>query len=43
MKNIRPYLEHHPDIHRSCYIDPMSVVIGDVQLAEHVSVFGRLL
>lgn len=39
MKNIRPYLEHHPDIHRSCYIDPMSVVIGDVQLAEHVSVW----
>jgi carbonic anhydrase/acetyltransferase-like protein (isoleucine patch superfamily) len=39
MNNIRPYLEHTPQIDDSCYIDAMSVVIGDVQLAENVSVW----
>ncbi|KJV40513.1 gamma carbonic anhydrase family protein [Acinetobacter brisouii] len=39
MNNIRPYLEHTPQIDDSCYIDTMSVVIGDVQLAENVSVW----
>jgi len=38
-KNIRPYLDHYPDIDTSCYIDEMSVVIGDVKLAENVSVW----
>ncbi|MBU3121051.1 MULTISPECIES: gamma carbonic anhydrase family protein [Acinetobacter] len=38
-KNIRPYLEHQPKIDSSCYVDEMSVVIGDVQLAEHASVW----
>jgi len=38
-KNIRPYLEHQPQIDSSCYIDDMSVVIGDVKLAENVSVW----
>ena len=38
-KNIRPYLDHHPEIDPSCYIDEMSVVIGDVKLAENVSVW----
>src|SRR5574343_1147732 len=38
-KNIRPYLDHYPDIDTSCYIDEMSVVIGDVILAENVSVW----
>lgn len=38
-KNIRPYLEHHPIIDASCYIDDMSVIIGDVSLAENVSVW----
>ena len=37
--NIRPYLEHHPKIDSSSYIDDMSVVIGDVTLAENVSVW----
>lgn len=37
--NIRSYLDHHPQIDNSCYIDEMSVVIGDVQLAENVSVW----
>ncbi|MFI7967654.1 gamma carbonic anhydrase family protein, partial [Acinetobacter baumannii] len=27
-KNIRPYLDHHPQIDPSCYIDEMSVVVG---------------
>ncbi|MHA3050105.1 gamma carbonic anhydrase family protein [Acinetobacter sp. ANC 4641] len=39
MNNIRSYLEHTPQIDDSCYIDAMSVVIGDVQLAENVSVW----
>jgi carbonic anhydrase/acetyltransferase-like protein (isoleucine patch superfamily) len=38
-KNIRPYLEHHPKIDSTCYIDEMSVVIGEVTLAENVSVW----
>ncbi len=38
-KNIRPYLEHHPKVDSTCYIDEMSVVIGDVSLAENVSVW----
>lgn len=38
-KNIRSYLEHSPTIDSSCYVDDMSVVIGDVQLAENVSVW----
>ena len=37
--NIRPYLQHHPEIDSSCYIDDMSVVIGAVSLAENVSVW----
>ncbi|WP_445115575.1 gamma carbonic anhydrase family protein [Acinetobacter sp. WZC-1] len=37
--NIRPYLEHSPEISSNCYIDDMSVVIGDVSLAENVSVW----
>ena len=36
--NIRPYLEHRPEIDESCYIDPACVVIGEVSLAEQVSV-----
>ena len=38
-KNIRPYLDHSPKIDATCYIDEMSVVIGDVSLAENVSVW----
>ncbi|MHA3103003.1 gamma carbonic anhydrase family protein [Acinetobacter sp. ANC 3791] len=39
MNNIRPYLEHTPQIDDSCCIDAMSVVIGDVHLGENVSVW----
>lgn len=39
MSNIRPYLDTAPQIHASCYIDPMSVVVGDVVLDENVSVW----
>ena len=38
-KNIRPYLEHHPKIDSTCYVDDLSVVIGEVSLAENVSVW----
>ena len=38
-KNIRPYLDQTPNIDASCYIDEMSVVIGDVKLGENVSVW----
>lgn len=38
-KNIRPYLEHHPKIDSTCYIDDLSVIIGDVHLAENASVW----
>lgn len=38
-KNIRPYLEHHPQVDTTCYIDEMAVVVGDVSLAENVSVW----
>ena len=38
-KNIRPYLEHHPQVDKTCYIDEMAVVVGDVSLAENVSVW----
>ncbi len=40
-KNIRPYFDHYPDIDTSCYIDEMSVVIGDVKLARMFQ-FGLL-
>lgn len=36
---IRSYLEHTPQVDNSCYIDSMAVVIGDVHLAENVSVW----
>ena len=38
-KNIRPYLNSTPQLSNNCYIDDMSVVIGDVILAENVSVW----
>lgn len=37
--NVRPYLEHFPNINESCYIDPVSAVIGEVSLAEDVSIW----
>ena len=38
-KNIRPYLNSTPQLGNKCYIDDMAVVIGDVILAENVSVW----
>jgi carbonic anhydrase/acetyltransferase-like protein (isoleucine patch superfamily) len=38
-KNIRPYLDSKPKIDASCYVDDASIVIGDVVLADHVSVW----
>ncbi|MBR5556759.1 MAG: gamma carbonic anhydrase family protein [Acinetobacter sp.] len=37
--NIRPYLSHTPKIDSSCYIDESAVLIGEVCLAENVSVW----
>ncbi|MDQ9010041.1 gamma carbonic anhydrase family protein [Acinetobacter gerneri] len=38
-KNIRSYLDTHPKIDSTCYIDDLSVIIGEVKLAENVSVW----
>ena len=38
-QNIRPYLDTFPQTNESNYIDETSVVIGDVVLAENVSVW----
>ncbi|WP_425877985.1 gamma carbonic anhydrase family protein [Acinetobacter sp. TWP2-2-3] len=38
-QNIRSYLDTTPEIDKSCYIDPMGIVVGDVVLAENVSVW----
>ncbi|KAA8735489.1 gamma carbonic anhydrase family protein [Acinetobacter qingfengensis] len=37
--NVRNFLGIQPKIDGSCYIDSLSVVIGDVQLAKNVSVW----
>ena len=39
MSNIRPFLEHYPQIHTHAYVDPTAVVIGDVTLAAEVSIW----
>jgi carbonic anhydrase/acetyltransferase-like protein (isoleucine patch superfamily) len=39
MNNIRHFKELFPKIGADCYIDPAAVVIGDVQLGDHVSVW----
>ena len=39
MSNIRPYLSAVPQVHGSCYLDPLCLVAGDVVLAEEVSVW----
>ena len=38
MNPVRPFLNHIPQIHESCLIDETSVIIGEVSLAEDVSV-----
>ena len=38
-KYIRAYLDHTPTVDASCYVDELSVVIGDVHLAANVSVW----
>ncbi|MEC7986664.1 MAG: gamma carbonic anhydrase family protein, partial [Myxococcota bacterium] len=39
MSNIRPFKEHSPQVHPLAYVDPTSVVIGDVFLAQEVSIW----
>lgn len=39
MNPIRPFLDHTPQVHESCLIDETSVIIGEVSLAEDVSVW----
>ncbi|MCP2041818.1 carbonic anhydrase/acetyltransferase-like protein (isoleucine patch superfamily) [Neisseria sp. HSC-16F19] len=36
---LRPYLDTFPSVGEGCYLDPLCVVIGDVALAENVSVW----
>lgn len=38
--NIRPFLQHTPCIHHSCFVDKTAVVIGDVKLDENASVWA---
>lgn len=38
-KNLRPYLNLYPTVASSVFIDPSSIVIGDVRLAEDVSIW----
>lgn len=38
-KPLRPYLDIYPSIESRVFIDPSSVVIGDVRLAEDVSIW----
>lgn len=37
--SVRPFLQHTPEIHESCFVDESAVVIGEVVLAEEVSVW----
>lgn len=37
--SLRPYLETFPSVAATVFIDPSSVVIGDVRLAEDVSIW----
>ncbi len=39
MADIRPYLEHHPQLGEGVYIDPQACVIGEVSLGDDVSVW----
>ncbi|QEY24434.1 gamma carbonic anhydrase family protein [Neisseria animalis] len=39
MSNIRPFQHHRPNIHPSAWVDHSAVVIGQVELAESVSVW----
>ncbi len=37
--NIRPYRHHHPKLGPHVYVDPAATVIGDVELADDVSIW----
>jgi len=37
--NIRPYLDHFPELGRAVFVDPSAVVIGKVRLGDDVSVW----
>lgn len=41
MSAIRPYLDHHPRLGARVYVDQDSTVIGQVELAEDVSIWPR--
>ena len=43
MKPIRPYLDHHPILGDRVWIDPDASVIGQVALADDVSVWPRVV
>lgn len=40
---IRPFKDKHPSIGESNYIDPSAVIIGDVILADHVSIWPTVV
>lgn len=37
--SVRPFQNHLPEIHESCFIDDSAVVIGQVSLAEEVNIW----
>lgn len=39
VRHIRPYLNTTPQIDLSCYIDELALVVGEVELAENVSIW----
>lgn len=41
MTAIRPYLDHRPRLGKRVYVDPDATVIGQVQLADDVSIWPR--
>lgn len=41
MTAIRPYLDHQPRLGERVYVDPDATVIGQVQLADDVSIWPR--
>ncbi|MDO4433850.1 MAG: gamma carbonic anhydrase family protein [Alysiella sp.] len=40
---IRAYLNHYPQVEQNVYVDAAAVVIGQVSLAEHVSVWPMVV
>lgn len=39
MSNIRPYLEHHPEVHKNAYVDDTALVLGKVSIGKDSSIW----